>query len=117
MSSTLEDICIHGKELLSKCTVHQEYRGNNLALKQMFGTSEKLIVGQSNEIFGVTPINWEDSSCKNSPQYRTLDTIDGEPMDFEWNIFPRFTTLQLINRVHEFMTKMGDPSQLKRRII
>ena len=83
----------------------------------MFGTSEKLIVGQSNEIFGVTPINWEDSSCKNSPQYRTLDTIDGEPMDFEWNIFPRFTTLQLINRVHEFMTKMGDPSQFKRRII
>ena len=27
----------------------------------MFDTSEKLIVGQSDEIFGVTPINWEDS--------------------------------------------------------
>ena len=24
---------------------------------------------------------------KDSPQYRTLDTIDGEPMEFEWNIF------------------------------
>ena len=23
---------------------------------------------------------------KDSPQYRTLDTIDGEPMEFEWNI-------------------------------
>ena len=23
---------------------------------------------------------------KNSSQYRTLDTIDGEPMEFEWNI-------------------------------
>ena len=31
---------------------------------------------------------------KDSPQYRTLDTIDGEPMEFEWNIFPGFTTLQ-----------------------
>ena len=110
--------------------------GNDLTLKQMFDISEKLTVGQSEEIFGVSRINWEDSSwrqlslvndevislshakvyvfsdsvlClgkmnqnpesntvweeklrwfKDSPQYRTLDTIDGEPMEFEWNIFP-----------------------------
>ena len=30
----------------------------------MFDTSEKLIVGQSDEIVGVTPINWEDSSWR-----------------------------------------------------
>ena len=46
-----------------------------------------------------------------------MDTIDGEPMEFEWNIFPGFTSLQLINKVHEFMTKMGDPSQFNERII
>ena len=112
-------------------------------MKQMFDISEKLIAEQSDEIYGVTPINWEDSSWKqlslvsdeevislshaevnvfsdsvlclgkvnqdpasnivreeqlswfkDSPQYRTLDTIDGEPMEFEWNIFPGFTTLQ-----------------------
>ena len=40
---------------------------------------------------------------KDSSQYRTLDTIDGEPMEFEWNIFPGFTTLQLISKVQEFM--------------
>ena len=28
---------------------------------------------------------------KSSPEYRTLDTIDGEPMEFEWTIFPGFT--------------------------
>ena len=57
---------------------------------------------------------WEDklSWFKDSPQYRTLDTIDEEPMEFEWNIFPGFTTLQLCNKNHEFMSKMGDPSQL-----
>ena len=38
-------------------------------------------------------------------------------MEFEWNIFPGFTNLQLTNKVHEFMTKMGDPSQFKRRLI
>ena len=31
--------------------------------------------------------------------------------------FAGFTTLQLIDEVHEFMTKMGDPAQFKRRII
>ena len=62
---------------------------------------------------------WDEklSWFKNSPQHRTLDTIDGELMEFEWNIFPGFTTLQLINKVHEFMTKMGEPSELKGRII
>ena len=34
-------------------------------MKQMFLTYlKKLIVGQSDEIYGVTPINWEDSSWK-----------------------------------------------------
>ena len=62
---------------------------------------------------------WEEklSWFKDSPQYRALDTIDGEPMEFEWNIFPGFTTLQLISKVQEFMTKMGDPSQFKGRNI
>ena len=31
--------------------------------------------------------------------------------------FPGFTTLQLVDKVQEFMTKMGDPSQFQRRII
>ena len=48
---------------------------------------------------------------------QTLDTFDGEPMEFEWNIFPGFTTLQLINKVGEFMSRMSDPSQFKGRII
>ena len=30
----------------------------------MFDISEKLIAGQSDEIYGVNPINWEDSSWK-----------------------------------------------------
>ena len=34
---------------------------------------------------------WEDKLTwfKSSSQYRALETIDGEPMEFEWNIFPR----------------------------
>ena len=130
-------------------------------MKQMFYTSEELIVGHSDEIYGVTPINWEDSSWKHlslvsdeevislshakvyvfsdsvlclgkvnlEPNIKyclgrkielvqefitmqNFDTIDGEPMEFEWNIFPGLTTLQLCNKVHEFMP-MSDPSELQ----
>ena len=134
--------------------------GNNSTMKQMFDISEKLIVGQSDEIYGVNTINWDDSSWKHfiydwwwrshpslarkglrifwfcvvswkmnenpqsnvawedkltwfksSSQYRTLDTIDGEPMEFEWNIFQGFTTLQLCNEVQELLSKMSEKSE------
>ena len=140
--------------------------GSNLTLKQKFDIFEKLKVGQSAEIFEVTPISWEDSSWKHLSlvndeevislshakvyvssdfcvmswkgesepnikfclgrkiellqEFITIQNfghIDGEPMEFEWNIFPRFTTLQLCNKVQEFMSKMSDPSQFKGRII
>ena len=63
---------------------------------------------------------WEDKLTwfKSSSQYRTLDTIDGEPMEFEWNIFPGFTTLQLCYKVQEFLSKMSvEPEDFTGRII
>ena len=46
-----------------------------------------------------------------------MDTLDGEPMEFEWNIFPGFTTLQFVDEVQKFMSKMGEPKQFQGRII
>ena len=106
----------------------------------MFEISEELILEQSDEIFGVSQISWENSPWKqlslvndeevisfshakvyvfsdsvlclgkvnqnpisntawerqlewfkDSLQYRILNTIDGEPMEFEWNIFQGFS--------------------------
>ena len=104
----------------------------DLTMKQMFDISEKLVSEQSDEIYGVNTMNWEDSSWKylslvddeevislshtkvdvfsdsvlcfgkvnenpqsntaweerltwfkNSSEYRALDKIDGEPLEFE----------------------------------
>ena len=38
-------------------------------------------------------------------------------MEFVWNIFPGFTSLQLVDKVQEFINKMGDPAQFQGRII
>ena len=127
MSSTLEASVFMGKNYSENLHAIKN-TGNDLTLKQMFDISEKLIVEQSDEIFGVSQVSWENSPWKqlslvndeevislshadsqilcclgkvnqnptsntvweeqlgwfkDSPQYRTLDTIDGEPMEFE----------------------------------
>ena len=52
-----------GKNYSEIFTFHKN-TGNNLTMHQMFDISEKLIVGQSDEIYGVDTINWDDSSWK-----------------------------------------------------
>ena len=54
---------------------------------------------------------------QNSPQHRALDKIDGEPMEFEWNIFPGFTTLQLVSEVQELLSRLSvEPENFTGRI-
>ena len=48
---------------------------------------------------------------KSTPEYRSLDRIDGEPMEFEWNIFPGFTTLQLSQEVQESLLRLNETQE------
>ena len=63
---------------------------------------------------------WEDKLTwfNSSSQYRACDTIDGEPMEFEWNIFPGFTTLQVCHKVQELLSRLSvTPEKFTGRII
>ena len=55
---------------------------------------------------------------KSSSKYRYFDRIDGEPMEFEWNIFPGFTTLQLSEEVKRLLLRLNEtPKNFTGRII
>ena len=55
---------------------------------------------------------------KSSPTYKNFDRIDGEPTEFEWNIFPGFTTLQLYGKVTDLLSKLGEtPENFTGRIL
>ena len=148
MSSTLQASVFMVKNYSDNW--HSIKNTEDLTMKQMFDISEKLVSEQSDEIYGVKKINWEDSSwkylsligdeqvisllhakvyvfsdsvlclgkvnenpqsniaredrltwIKSSLEYRTLERIDGEPIEFEWNIFPGFTILQLCHKVQQ----------------
>ena len=63
MSSTLEASVFIGKNH-SEILHSIKNTGNSLALKQMLEISEQLILEQSDEIFGVSQISWENSLWK-----------------------------------------------------
>ena len=55
---------------------------------------------------------------KSSQSYRNFDRIDGEPMEFEWNIFPGFDTLQLCGKVKDLLSRLGEtPENFTGRIL
>ena len=65
-------------------------------------------------------IVWEDRLTwfKSSKENRAFDRIDGEPMEFEWNIFTGFTTLQICHKVPELLARLSvTPENFSGRII
>ena len=50
--------------------------------------------------------------------YRDCDGINGEPTEFEWNIFPGFTALQLCGKVTDLLSDLGEtPETFTGRIL
>ena len=50
--------------------------------------------------------------------YRDYDAINGESTEFEWNIFPGFTTLQLCDKISDLLSSMGQtPESFTGRIL
>ena len=39
--------------------------------------------------------------------YRDYDGLNGEPTEFEWNIFPGCTTLQLCGKINDLLSDLG----------
>ena len=63
---------------------------------------------------------WEHrlGRLKSSSKYRNFDRIDGEPVDFEWDIFPGFNTLQLSDEVKRLLLRFDEtPENFTGRII
>ena len=62
----------------------------------------------------------EEQSCR-SPireKLQNYDAINGESTEFEWNIFPGFTTLQLCDKINDLLSDLGQtPETFTGRIL
>ena len=58
------------------------------------------------------------AGIQSGKSYRDYDGINGEPTEFEWNIFPGFTTLQLCGKVNDLLSDLGEaPETFTGRIL
>ena len=75
-----------------------------------FQISDSVLVSWKDEREPRSNIAWEARLAwfQSSPEYRTLDGVDDEPIEFEWNIFPGFTTLQLSQKVQELLLRLSE---------
>ena len=48
------------------------------------------------------------TGIQSGKSYRDYDAINGEPTEFEWNIFTGFTTLQLCGKVTDLLSALGE---------
>ena len=62
---------------------------------------------QSNDA-GEQRLGW----LKSSENYRNFDRNDGEPMEFEWNIFPGYNTLQLNEEVKSLLLNSHETREI-----
>ena len=58
------------------------------------------------------------AGIRSEKSYRDYDAINGESTEFEWNIFPGFTTLQLCDRINDVLSYLGQtPATFTGRIL
>ena len=82
--------------------------------KVYFFSDSVLCLGKMNQN-PATITAWEQQVdwFNDSSQYRTLDTIDEEPTEFEWNIFQDSLHCSSSKKSKKFMNKMGEPEQFQ----
>ena len=50
--------------------------------------------------------------------FKDLNRIDGQPMEFEWKIFPGLTTMKILNQIQQMMGELQcEPENFTGRII
>ena len=58
------------------------------------------------------------AGVRSEKSYRDYHAINGESAEFEWNIFPGFTTLQLCGKVNDLLSDLGQtPATFTGRIL
>ena len=63
---------------------------------------------------------WKDrvAGVRAEMDYSDFDDIKGESAEFEWNIFPGFTTLQLCDKINNLLSSLGQtPEAFTGRIL
>ena len=131
MATTLNAATFMGKNFSSIQSVVKNHE--SLTLKQMFDVTAQL-VNNLEEISCLDKIlygknSWQHPECNEAwknrvagvraeRNYSDFEDVKGESTEFEWNIFPGFTTLKLFGKINDLLSSMGQtPESFTGRIL
>ena len=79
----------------------------NLQRAKVYVFSDSVLCLGRNHQYPKSNEAWKDRIgwITTDQSYRDYDGISGEPTEFEWNIFPGFTTLQLYGKVKDLLSR------------
>ena len=63
---------------------------------------------------------WEEQlvDFQSTVSIRDFYGIDGEPIEFEWNIFPGFTSFELLRKIYSDLQRRNiDPENFRDRLV
>ena len=52
------------------------------------------------------------AGARSEKSYRDYEDVSGESTEFEWNIFPGFTTLQLCDKINDLLSDLGQTPEI-----
>ena len=102
------DKILHGKNSWSHLSFINDATVNNRQSTKIYVVSDSVLClkilqhPECNEVWKNRFAGVRTNRC-----CRDCDAINGESTEFEWNIFPRFTTLQLCDKVSDLSSSMG----------
>ena len=81
--------------------------------------SSRILCCASERFFNISnPTKLGRTGARSDQSYRDEDAINGESTEFEWNIFPGFTTLQLCDKISDLLSNVGQtPETFTGRIL
>ena len=114
------DKILWGKNSWTRLSLIDDEIVINLQRTKVYGFSDSVLClgkvlqhPESNEA-------WKNrvAGIRSEKSYRDYDAINGESTEFEWNIFPGFTTLQLCDKVNDLLSNLGQtPTTFTGRIL
>ena len=113
------DKILYGKNPWTRLSLIHDEVAINLRSTKVFEFSDSVLClsnilqhSESNEA-------WKNrvAGVRAERSYRDYDAINGESTEFEWNIFPGFTTLQLCDKISDLLSCLGQTPEFFKGIL
>ena len=97
------------EEFLDTSVTNEGWSGHQSSKHKSLCILRFCVVSRQSSSTSWTQRRLEEQSCRSTSrdEFQRYDAVNGESTEFEWNIFPGFTTLQLCGKINDVLSSLG----------